>query len=144
MRPKLNEWNDHFVTMAKEVPEDHPMKCLLVYAASKVQGERAAWEYHNSTRPSYTFNTILPDLVMGPTFNPTPGVYSTHSGFNELFLSHPRSYMMALVNPATLAVDPKITLELPVAESTELLEAFEGRSWVPFKESVIANVQDAL
>ncbi|KAF8169968.1 hypothetical protein K438DRAFT_1941163 [Mycena galopus ATCC 62051] len=196
--PKLTEWNDHFVTMAKEAPEDHPMKSILVYAASKLQGERAAWEYHNSACPSYVFNTILPDLVIGPIFNPTPGYYSTHTGFNEVFLSNHDPFILKFVNPATLAVDvrdvasihlaallstqtagkrlwaaahqfeindilkiwreafpertfvanfdfppqPKITLEL--AESVKLLEAFEGRSWVPFKETVVANVQDAL
>ncbi|KAF8201178.1 hypothetical protein K438DRAFT_1821524 [Mycena galopus ATCC 62051] len=196
--PKLNEWGDHFVTMAKAAADDHPMKSVLVYAASKVEGERAAWEYHNSARPAYTFNTILPDLVIGPVFNPTPGFYSTHTLLNGLFLSEKDPVILNFVKPASLAVDvrdvasvhlaallstetkgkriwaaahrfeindilkiwrdafpertfvedfkfppqPKITLEL--AEGEKLLQGFEGRAWLPFKESVIANVQDAL
>ncbi|KAF8201171.1 hypothetical protein K438DRAFT_1965692 [Mycena galopus ATCC 62051] len=198
--PKLNEWGDHFVTMAKEhqkiirsafnLPQD---------AASKVEGERAAFKYYNSALPSYAFNTVLPDLVVGPIFNPTPGIiYSSHTFLNGLFLSEQKLPILNFVRPASLAVDvrdvasihlaallstqtegkriwaaahrfevndilkiwreafpertfvedfklppqPKITLEL--AQSEELLEGLEGRGWLPFKESVIANVQDAL
>ncbi|KAF8201182.1 hypothetical protein K438DRAFT_1716897 [Mycena galopus ATCC 62051] len=196
--PKLNEWGDHFVTMAKAAADDHPMKPVLIYAASKVEGEHAAWEYHNSARPSYAFNTVLPDLVIGPVLNPTPGFYSSHTVLNGLFLSEKDPVNLNFAKPASLAVDvrdvasihlaallstetkgkriwaaahrfeindilkiwreafpertfvedlkfppqPKITLEL--AESEKLLQGFEGRAWLPFKESVIANVQDAL
>ncbi|KAF7370337.1 NAD(P)-binding protein [Mycena sanguinolenta] len=193
--PKLDQWADHLVTAAKQTPDDHPMKSVLVYAASKVEGEHAAFDFYNSARPSYAFNTVLPDLVFGPVFNPTPGTYSTHTLLNNLFLSEPEPFILNFVKPASLAVDvrdvasihlaallstsmqekriwaaahrfeindilaiwreefperkfvedfklpsqPKITLDL--AESKELLRAFEGRSWFPFKESVIANVQ---
>ncbi|KAF7376923.1 Aldehyde reductase [Mycena sanguinolenta] len=195
--PKLDQWGDHFIDAAKQTPDDHPMKGVLVYAASKVLGEHAAWDYYNSAHPAYTFNTVLPDLVLGPTFNPTPG-NSTHTLLNSLFLSEAELVILNFVKPASLAVDvrdvasihlavllststqgkriwaaahrfeindilaiwreefperkfledfklppqPKITLEL--AESEELLRAFEGRSWFSLRESVIANVQDVL
>ncbi|KAJ6483956.1 hypothetical protein C8R45DRAFT_1099127 [Mycena sanguinolenta] len=196
--PKLEQWGDHFVDAAKQTPDDHPMKGVLVYAASKVQGEHAAWDYYNSARPSYAFNAVLPDLVIGPVSNPTPGVYSSHTFLNALFLSEPEPAILNHVRPASVAVDvrdvayihlaallststhgkriwaaahtfeindilaiwreefperkfvedfkfppqPKITLEL--APSEELLKAFEGRSWLSLKESVVANVQDVL
>ncbi|KAF7377602.1 Epimerase domain-containing protein [Mycena sanguinolenta] len=198
--PKLNEWNDDFVMMAKQESEDgYPQKSLLVYAASKVKGEQAAFDYYNSTRPSYVFNTVIPDISFGPVFNPTPGYYSSHSLLNELFRCEPEPYIVLnLLNPASLAVDvrdvaslhlavllstqtdgkrlwaaahpfeindllriwreefpdrtfvedfkfppqPKITLEL--TQSEKLLEEFEGRTWLPFRDCVIANVQDAL
>ncbi|KAJ6483964.1 hypothetical protein C8R45DRAFT_999818 [Mycena sanguinolenta] len=196
--PKLDQWGDHFVDAAKQTPDDNPMKAVLVYAASKVQGEHAAWDYYNSAHPSYAFNAVLPDLVLGPAFNPTPGVYSTHTFLNALFLSEPEPAVLKFVQPASLAVDvrdvasihlaallspstegkriwaaahrfeindilaiwreafperkfvedfkfppqPKITLEL--APSEKLLKAFEGRSWLSLKESVVANVQDVL
>ncbi|KAJ6517113.1 hypothetical protein DFH09DRAFT_1048804 [Mycena vulgaris] len=199
IHPTLDQWNDQFITIAQQIPTDHPMKPLLVYAASKVAGERAAWEYHTSAGAGYAFNTILPDFVLGPIFNPTPGAYySTHASLNSLFLSAPDDLIFKFVMPASLAVDvrdvaaihlavllspqtsgrrlwaaahrfevndflaiwraafpdrmfmeniasqpqPKVTLEL--GESEALLWAFAGRSWVPFEESVIANVQDAL
>ncbi|KAF7377594.1 Aldehyde reductase 2 [Mycena sanguinolenta] len=194
--PKLEQWGDHFVTMAKQVPEDDPMKSVFVYAASKVEGEHAAWDYYNSARPSYAFNAILPDMVFGLVFNPAPGHYS--SNLNALFLSEPEPFTLKFLKPACFAVDvrdvasvhlaallsmqtegkrlwaaahtfelndllrtwreefphrtfvedfklpphPKVTLEL--AESEKLLEEFEGRTWLPFKETIIANVQDAL
>ncbi|KAJ6483992.1 hypothetical protein C8R45DRAFT_1099158 [Mycena sanguinolenta] len=196
--PKLDQWGDQFVDAAKQTPDDHPMKAVLVYAASKVQGEHAAWDYYNSARPSYAFNVVLPDLVLGPVFNPTPGVYSSHTLLNDLFLSKPEPPIVELLQPASVAVDvrdvasihlaallststqgkriwaaahtfeindilaiwreafperkfvedvksrpqPKITLELTPSE--ELLRAFEGRSWLSLRESVIANVQDVL
>ncbi|KAJ6483993.1 hypothetical protein C8R45DRAFT_294753 [Mycena sanguinolenta] len=196
--PSLDQWGDQFVDMAKEAPDDHPAKAVLVYAASKVQGEHAAWDYYNSALPSYAFNTVIPDLVLGPVFNPTPGLYSTHTILNSLFLSEPELFILSFVKPASLAVDvrdvasihlaallststqgkriwaaahtfeindilaiwreefperkfvedfkfppqPKITLELALSEG--LLRAFEGRSWLSLKESVIANVQDVL
>ncbi|KAJ6483997.1 hypothetical protein C8R45DRAFT_1075300 [Mycena sanguinolenta] len=188
--PKLDQWGDQFVDMAKGAPDDHPMKAVLVYAASK--------DYYNSARPSYAFNAVLPDLVIGPVFNPTPGVYSSHTFLNALFLSEPEPAILSFVQPASVAVDvrdvasihlaallsmstqgkriwaaahtfeindilaiwreafperkfvedfklppqPKITLEL--APSEELLKAFEGRSWLSLKESVVANVQDVI
>ncbi|KAJ6466833.1 hypothetical protein C8R45DRAFT_1219191 [Mycena sanguinolenta] len=196
--PKLNQWGDHFITVAKQAPEDDPMKPVFVYAASKVEGERAAFDYYNSVHPSYSFNTVLPDIVFGHVFNPTPGHYSSHSDLNALFLSEPEPFVLNFLKPACFAVDvrdvasihlaallstqtegkriwavahtfeindllriwreefpdrtfvedfklpppPKITLEL--AESEKLLEEFEGRTWLPFKETIIANVQDAL
>ncbi|KAJ7232659.1 hypothetical protein B0H12DRAFT_1328044 [Mycena haematopus] len=199
--PKLDQWGDHFVTAAKETPDNHPSKPVLVYAASKVEGEHAAFDYYNSARPSYAFNTILPDYVLGPVVNPTPGAYSTHTWLNSLFLSEPEPFVLNFFKPASLAVDvrdvasihlaallstsphltggkriwaaahtfevndllaiwreafperkfvedfklppqPKITLDL--AASEELLRGFEGRSWLPLKESVIANVRDVL
>ncbi|KAF7370344.1 NAD(P)-binding protein [Mycena sanguinolenta] len=196
--PKVDQWADHMVTAAKQTPDDHPTKPVLVYAASKVESERAAFEFYNSARPSYAFNTVLPDLVFGPVFNPTPGMYTTHSFLNSLFLSEPEPLILNFVKPAPLAVDvrdvasmhlaallsssmqerriwaaahrfeindilaiwreefperkfvedfklppqPKITLDL--TESEELLRAFEGRSWLPFRETVIVNVQDVL
>ncbi|KAJ6484098.1 hypothetical protein C8R45DRAFT_1214954 [Mycena sanguinolenta] len=196
--PKLDQWGDHFVDAAKQTPEDDPMKPVLIYAASKVQGEHAAWDYYKSARPSYAFNAVLPDLVLGPVFNPTPGAYSTHTLINDLFLSKPEPAILKFVQPASLAVDvrdvasihiaallststqgkriwaaahtyeindilaiwreafpdrrfvedfklppqPRITLDL--AQSEELLKAFEGRSWFSLKESVLANVQGVL
>ncbi|KAJ6483995.1 hypothetical protein C8R45DRAFT_1099160 [Mycena sanguinolenta] len=196
--PKLDQWGDQFVEAAKQTPDDHPMKGVLVYAASKVLGEHAAWDYYNSARPPYAFNAVLPDFVIGPVFNPTPGVYSSHTYLNALFLSEPEPPVVKMLQPASVAVDvrdvasihlaallststqgkriwaaahrfkindilaiwreafperkfvedfklppqPKITLELGPSE--ELLRAFEGRSWLSLRESVIANVQDVL
>ncbi|KAJ6510941.1 hypothetical protein C8R45DRAFT_1068804 [Mycena sanguinolenta] len=106
IHPTLEQWSDQLTTIAQQIPTNHPMKPLLVYAASKVAGERAAWEYYTSAGPDYAFNTILPDFVIGPIFNPTPGTwYSTHASLNSLFLSAPDDLIFKFVMPASLAVD---------------------------------------
>ncbi|KAF7376925.1 NAD(P)-binding protein [Mycena sanguinolenta] len=178
--PKLGQWGDHFVDAAKQTPDDHPMKPVLIYAASKVQGEHAAWDYYNSAHPSYSFNAILPDLVLGPAFNPHPrpilqfvkpaslavdvrDVASVHLAallststqgkriwaaahrfeINDILAIWREAFpQRKFVEDFKLPQQPKITLEL--AESEKLLKAFEGRSWLSLKESVIANVQDVL
>lgn len=65
----------------------HIITCLLIGtdAASKVKAERAAWAWFEETKTSYAFNTILPDLVIGPISNPQPGRYSTASWLTDFF-----------------------------------------------------------
>ncbi|KAJ6483996.1 hypothetical protein C8R45DRAFT_1214882 [Mycena sanguinolenta] len=113
--PKLDQWGDHFVDAAKQTPDDHSMKGILVYAASKVQGEHAAWDYYNSARPSYAFNAVLPDFVIGPLFNPTPGVYSSHTHLNALFLSEPEPPIVKMLQPASVAVDVRDVASIHLA-----------------------------
>ncbi|KAJ6483969.1 hypothetical protein C8R45DRAFT_1148106 [Mycena sanguinolenta] len=116
--PKLDQWGDHFVDAAKQTPDDHPMKGVLVYAASKVLGEHAAWDYYNSTRPSYAFNAVLPDLVLGPVFNPTPGMYSSHTHLNALFLSddsEPEPPIVKMLQPTSVAVDVRDVASMHLA-----------------------------
>lgn len=37
----------------------------LVYSASKVQQEQAAWKFVGDRKPGFVFNTVLPDFVCG-------------------------------------------------------------------------------
>ncbi|KAJ6483972.1 hypothetical protein C8R45DRAFT_931428 [Mycena sanguinolenta] len=113
--PKLDQWGEHFVDAAKQTPDDHPMKGVLIYAASKVQGEHTAWDYYISARPSYAFNVVLPDLVISPVFNPTPGVYSTHTFLNALFFSEPEPAILKFVQPASLAMDVRDVASIHLA-----------------------------
>lgn len=40
-----NSWNDQIVEMAKSTPEGHPARGFFIYMASKVLGEKAAWDF---------------------------------------------------------------------------------------------------
>lgn len=40
----------------------------MAYCASKALAERAAWEYVNTTKPSYTLSVINPPKIYGPSF----------------------------------------------------------------------------
>lgn len=74
-------------------------------AASKVKGERAAWKFIEEEKPHFSFNTVLPDLVLGPAANPAPGPYSTASMLTQLFNGDSQSQIAAFLNPAARIVD---------------------------------------
>ncbi|KAF8215647.1 hypothetical protein K438DRAFT_1901577 [Mycena galopus ATCC 62051] len=135
IHPKLDQWADHFVTAAKQTPDHHPMKAFssvrfffspyltlirgLIQTPTRrrEQGTRRARRLgiYNSTRPSYAFNAILPDLTLGPVFNPTSGNYSTHTLLNSLFLSERDPFILNAVKPASLAVDVRDVAALHLA-----------------------------
>lgn len=74
-------------------------------AASKVKGERAAWNYIEEAKPHYSFNAVLPDLVLGPASNPAPGTYSTASMLTQLFNGDSNSQAVAFLHPPARMVD---------------------------------------
>jgi len=89
----VDTWFDEVVPMAWNAPADHPMKALLIYGASKVEGEKAAWKFIREEKPHFKFNAVLPDLVIGTAFNPA-GVGSTHSAISGLFNGSPDFILM--------------------------------------------------
>lgn len=166
-------------------------------AASKVKAERAAWEYYDQAKPNYSFNVVLPDLVLGPVSNPAPGHYSTASWLTELYNGNSSGQIVAFLNPPARIVDVrdvaiihvaalldesvnkerlwaaahtvhvdeildiwkeaypekkgvlpgKIGLPQPpkqvidTSRSDELLQKFEGRSWIDKKTTLVENVR---
>lgn len=90
-------------------------RSLFVDAASKVKAERAAWAWLKEAKPSYAFNTILPDLVTGPISNPQPGPYSTASWLTELFEGNSEGTITKFLNPPCRVVDVRDVAILHVA-----------------------------
>ncbi|KAJ0345053.1 hypothetical protein COL26b_010105 [Colletotrichum chrysophilum] len=43
---------------------------FMVYAASKAEGEKAAWKWVGEHKPGYVFNTILPNFTTGEIMHP--------------------------------------------------------------------------
>ncbi|KAE9579761.1 Aldehyde reductase 2 [Colletotrichum fructicola] len=43
---------------------------FMVYAASKAEGEKAAWKWVEEHKPGYVFNTILPNFTTGEIMHP--------------------------------------------------------------------------
>jgi len=58
-------YHDAAVKLAHDFPSDNPAKFLFSYAGGKTEGERAAWKFVKEEKPSFIFNTVLPDLVFG-------------------------------------------------------------------------------
>lgn len=100
-------WLDELVPMAKNTPVDDPSKPVYVYAASKVLTEKATWDFFNKVSPGYTFNTVLPDYVIGKVVNPHEGNYSTNTWLNEFFrgIFNEDSTFYQFTNPASMYVD---------------------------------------
>lgn len=70
-------------------------------------------------QPHFAFNVVLPDCVAGPAANPTPGVYSTHTWLNDLFLGDANGYAVGFMKPAARFVDVRDTASIHVAALLE-------------------------
>lgn len=73
-----SEWNVEAVKAAWAPPPYDQSRMIKVYAASKVESEQWAWNYIQEKKPSFTFNTVLPGLVLGPILD---GANSSMAGF---------------------------------------------------------------
>ncbi|KAL6245680.1 hypothetical protein RBB50_007679 [Rhinocladiella similis] len=65
-----NIWNDAAVEAAYSKDTPDAFRSFIVYAASKTEGERQGWKWYNENKPHYTFNTVLPNMNIGPILAP--------------------------------------------------------------------------
>ncbi|CRG91954.1 Aldehyde reductase 2 [Talaromyces islandicus] len=66
-----NSWNESAVKVAWDTAISDPsVKSPNVYAASKVESEKAAWKWVAENQPTFTFNTVLPNLNVGKILCP--------------------------------------------------------------------------
>ncbi|ORY53991.1 aldehyde reductase 2 [Leucosporidium creatinivorum] len=84
-------WNETAVALSKALPEefDHTTKAFIVYSASKAEGERAAWDFmaeNKASGPSFEFNAVLPNLVMGKILDEESQHGSTSGWIRDYFL----------------------------------------------------------
>jgi len=63
-------WNEADIEAAWAPPPYERSRAWAVYAASKAQGERAAWEFVKEHKPHFTVNTILPNANFGKILDP--------------------------------------------------------------------------
>ncbi|KAK8059012.1 hypothetical protein PG994_009460 [Apiospora phragmitis] len=91
---------------ALATPAIDPDLPSLSYQASKVEGEKAAWEFYRNEKPGYVFNAILPDWVNGTPVNPRLGFYTTYTWLVELYngLYEPTSIFHVFTNPPSTSV----------------------------------------
>lgn len=76
----VDTWNDSAVKAAWDENTPAQVKPLAVYAASKTEGERAAWKWVEENKPHFVFNSVLPnmnvrkasrvELTSSPTISP--------------------------------------------------------------------------
>ncbi|KAH7103330.1 hypothetical protein BKA62DRAFT_670471 [Auriculariales sp. MPI-PUGE-AT-0066] len=160
-------FTDFFIPLAKNTTDDNPLKPIFKYAASKVAGEMAAWDYWKETEPSYAFNVVIPDHTAGPLLTTVPGDYSSHDWLNDLFLGNPNSYSVPFMNPRVsleiyhadevlkiwrdaypdrkilpdFGFPPAPHITIDSSKSTKLIWDLEGRDWYTLQDIVLGNVK---
>jgi nucleoside-diphosphate-sugar epimerase len=60
-----SSWNDAVVDAAWKPPPYNQDRLWAVYAASKLQSERACFDFVKEKKPGFALNTILPNYTMG-------------------------------------------------------------------------------
>jgi nucleoside-diphosphate-sugar epimerase len=60
------DWNDEDMNDILNWKEGTPFDGIQTYRASKNAAERAVWKFQRENSPSFTINTILPGLTLGP------------------------------------------------------------------------------
>ncbi|KAK1570175.1 aldehyde reductase [Colletotrichum navitas] len=79
-------WNIEAVELAYRDPPYEPERALPVYAASKTLSEKEAWKFMDERKPSFTLNTILPNMNFGASLDvANQGHPSTSAFVAELF-----------------------------------------------------------
>ncbi|KAM3421239.1 hypothetical protein BST61_g1645 [Cercospora zeina] len=71
--PKLNkeftvtkdDWNQETLDIAWASPPYTPERAFPVYGASKVEGEKALWQFVKEQKPHFVANAVLPNFNMG-------------------------------------------------------------------------------
>lgn len=58
----LDTWNEPAVMAAWDHNTPDAIKSPVVYVASKVEAEKAAWRWVEEHRPHFEFNTVLPNM----------------------------------------------------------------------------------
>ncbi|KAH7128897.1 hypothetical protein EDB81DRAFT_859940 [Dactylonectria macrodidyma] len=64
-----DSWNDAALERAWAPPPYEPERAPFVYAASKVEAERAMFKFVEDNDPGFTVNAVNPFLVIGPVLN---------------------------------------------------------------------------
>ncbi|KAE8386159.1 NAD dependent epimerase/dehydratase [Aspergillus alliaceus] len=70
VRVDESTWNDLSVQIARNQSLPAEQLGFHVYAASKTEGERQAWKWVDEHKPSFVFNSVLPNFTTGRVLHP--------------------------------------------------------------------------
>ncbi|PKS08375.1 hypothetical protein jhhlp_005319, partial [Lomentospora prolificans] len=103
-------FNDSAVAAAWDPATPDDFKFYAVYAASKTQGEKAAWEWIKKNKPNFVFNTVLPSFNTGEILHPE--IQGSTMGWVRLLLKGDKFLFSRF--PPEYSVDVKDTARLHV------------------------------
>ncbi|KAK9439706.1 Integrase, catalytic core [Metarhizium brunneum] len=124
----LDTWNDDAVKAAWSESTPAAQKPYVVYAASKTEGERAAWNWMRANKPHFVMNTVLPSVNYGRVLSPQ--MTASTMGLTRRLLQGDKTVLHIL--PPQWYVDVQDTARLHVialldpAVRDERLFAFAG------------------
>ncbi|KAM6488153.1 hypothetical protein HDV62DRAFT_396791 [Trichoderma sp. SZMC 28011] len=107
-----NTWNDDVVALAWSGKAPDSAKGYITYAASKTEGERAAWKWVEENKPGFVLNTVLPNCNFGRVLIPEH-MHGSTMGFVRNFFKGDSSALGLL--PPQYFVDVRDTARLHVA-----------------------------
>ncbi|BGP15806.1 hypothetical protein JCM10213_005712 [Rhodosporidiobolus nylandii] len=92
----------------------------LVYVASKVHAEKAAWRFVEEEKPAFSLTTILPVFILGRTAQPisSPEELSVSAGWIREFLDKPE--LPAIPLPSMVDVEDVALAHLRAVEMPDI------------------------
>ncbi|KEZ45870.1 hypothetical protein SAPIO_CDS1235 [Scedosporium apiospermum] len=103
-------FNEAAITAAWDPATPDDFKFYAVYAASKTQGEKAAWNWIKENKPNFVFNTVLPSFNTGEILHPE--IHGSTMGWVRLLLKGDKLLFSRF--PPEYSVDVKDTARLHV------------------------------
>ncbi|KAI0110933.1 aldehyde reductase [Nemania sp. FL0031] len=113
VRVTTDTWNDSIIEYAYRDPPYEPERGYPVYAASKTLAEKAAWKFMRERKPSFTLNTVLPNINFGASLDFANQGHPTTSGMIAALFNGNSKYLADL--PAQYFVDVQDNALLHVA-----------------------------
>ncbi|KAF9878360.1 NAD dependent epimerase/dehydratase [Colletotrichum karsti] len=91
VRVDENTWNDFAVKSAWDPDLSEEKKPYYIYAASKTEGERAAWKWVEENKPGFVFSAVAPNCNWGEILHPE--IYGSTMGWvRDLLKGNPAPF----------------------------------------------------
>ncbi|KAK3652916.1 hypothetical protein LTR56_004864 [Elasticomyces elasticus] len=113
-QPGKDTWKDASVQAAWDESTSAEIRGFMVYAASKTEGERAAFNWVKKNNPGFILNSVLPDYTIGEVLHPSIGSigYLTTQFLegNETVINRYLPVLLLLCNCPNLTFRPLLTI----------------------------------
>ncbi|KAH8893568.1 NAD(P)-binding protein, partial [Thozetella sp. PMI_491] len=160
-------WNDEAVSAAWNNSAPEGQQGYYVYAASKTEGERAAWKWVAEEKPQFVLNTVLPNanrltilleyyVDVGDCARLHVSALLDSSVENERIFAFAREFnwtdvisILRKLRPGRELPDPPenegrdYTVVVPQKRAEALLKSFFGQSgWTDMEQSLAEGIED--
>ncbi|EHK47846.1 hypothetical protein TRIATDRAFT_217087 [Trichoderma atroviride IMI 206040] len=124
-------WNEVALQAAYSAATPPEQKPFIVYAASKLESERAAWEWFKHSQPKFEMNTVVPCMNIGQILSPE--IPASTMGITRKLLENDDTAFKLL--PSQSFVDVRDTARLHVIALLDLAVTSERifACGVPYK-----------